>query len=789
MPSKRQPIPALMNGVSQQPASLRHSSQAEEQINCLSSLAKGVEKRPPVEHVAVLAATLPVGYTPAHHFINRDASERYVVTFRRYGVDVYDITNDSAVAVAITSSTMYTMRAVTSATNGRPFRIALDGTDVTATSTIAGSATVVWESADNEEFTSPTLLRTDTASTSAALSWTDATDNGKWVRARTSVWGSGAVNANLAGLNLGYLTTDDATMSDSIRAVTVADYTFVTNTEIVTLMDANTPGGSLTSSVQLFSDLPAAPATNSIHSVEGSSENDFDTYYVKFDGAVYRECLAPGIPDKLELATMPHVLIRIADGTFTFGPGPWEDREVGDGGSNPVPKFVGQAIRHVVFYRNRLGFLASEYVTCSRVGNVPGGYFNFWRSTVQAVVDSDPFDIGMAHSRVADLQHGIVFNKTLLLFSRQTQFVMTSAGVLTPSTATVDPTTEFVSSAKAEPVAIGNNVYFPVDGGGSAQVREYFVDSSALVNDAADITAHVPTYIPATIHNLAGSSNQDILVGLTDGDPASVYAYRFFWDGDSKAQSAWSKWSLTDAVTIHSVEFIDSDLWLVVSYADATYLLRMKFNDDAGKTDIGVPVLLDRRVPLTGSYSVSTGLTTWVLPYDTAADPVFVLGSSFGTSAGFSPTLTRVNATTFTTLGNYSAGPSWCGVGYNQLYRFSEQFPRTTGRSGVASVATIGGRLQLRRMTVRFSNTGAFDATVLAGGRDLQTYPYRASLGTPGLTLGALSLNSGTFAFDIYARSGDVQIDLVNNTWLPSTFLSAEWDGTYSPHAVLPLSN
>ena len=45
-------IPSLINGISQQPATLRLPTQGEIQENGLSHIARGLEKRPCTEHIS-----------------------------------------------------------------------------------------------------------------------------------------------------------------------------------------------------------------------------------------------------------------------------------------------------------------------------------------------------------------------------------------------------------------------------------------------------------------------------------------------------------------------------------------------------------------------------------------------------------------------------------------------------------------------------------------------------------------------------------------------------------------
>ena len=78
MPLITEQISNLINGVSQQPPSLRLASQCETQENGLVTIAEGLKKRPPLEFIAKLSNKTD---TDANvHFINRDENERFVVT-------------------------------------------------------------------------------------------------------------------------------------------------------------------------------------------------------------------------------------------------------------------------------------------------------------------------------------------------------------------------------------------------------------------------------------------------------------------------------------------------------------------------------------------------------------------------------------------------------------------------------------------------------------------------------------------------------------------------------------
>ena len=151
------------------------------------------------------------------------------------------------------------------------------------------------------------------------------------------------------------------------------------------------------------------------------------------------------------LIPCPHVLIRNSDGTFTFKKADWAERQSGDLDSNPLPSFVDRTLNDLFFHRNRLGFVSDENVIFSKASQ----YFDFFSSTATALLDDDPIDVGVSHTKVSILRHAIPFNETLLLFSDKTQFQLGVADILTPETISINQTTEYECSLDAKPVGAG----------------------------------------------------------------------------------------------------------------------------------------------------------------------------------------------------------------------------------------------------------------------------------------------------------------------------------------------
>lgn len=665
-------IPNFFGGVSQQSAASRHVTQCESLVNGDPSIANGLGKRVPTEHLAKLASAQPDNAFV--HFIIRSATQQHMLVITNGALAIYDL---AGVAQTISSP---------------------DG--------------------------------------------------------------------------VGYLTSSNP--REDFAAVTVADYTFIVNKAVTVAMDSATGAGSVTGTVQQFSELPTPiPASGTIYKIEGTPTTNFDNYYVQSNGSVWVETVLPGIQNTFDAATMPFKLTKTGASTFTFEENTWTDRLVGDTDSNPVPSFVGRTISDVFFHRNRLGFVSDEQVILTRSGDP----FNFWAETVTASLDSDPIDAGVSTNTVAILNHAVPFNKSLMLFSTGGQFQLSGGDTLTPKTAKLDPTTEFESSPLARPASAGNSLFFSVPKQRSTGFREYFVDQDTISNDAADIAAHVPNYIPAGVFKLISSTTLDLMLSLNTTERDTIYVYKYYWSGDEKVQSAWHKWTFGEGAVILGAGFVNSMLYLLVNRDGETFLERMVLDWNDKTSTLPFKVLLDRQVELTGIYDAINDWTTWTLPYSKADGVTVVFGDAFGANSGNTPSVTtRPSATTLRAIGDWTAGPCHVGCDYEMRERMSTIYLRDE-----KSVAVLGGTLTLQNLRVWLNDTGYLRAEVSLPGRSLSSYEFTGKkIGT--YILGQLSVTDAAFTFPIDGLNTEVTIDLINDTYLPCNLIMAEWDGNYVNH-------
>ena len=533
--------------------------------------------------------------------------------------------------------------------------------------------------------------------------------------------------------------------------------------------------------VQRFDDLPQHAPNGYIAQVQGDQTNNFDDYYVKFvadsgssstsSSGTWIETARPNIQFEINPSTMPHLLIRQPDGSFTFEQAEWGDRAVGDEFSIPTPTFVGKKLSDIFFFQNRLGVLAGENVVMSRTSE----YFDFFATTARTLLDNDPIDVAASHTKVSLLKHAIPFDSRLLLFSDQTQFILKGADFLTPKNTSILQSTEYEASTTSKPASAGTVVYFPARRGGFTSIREYYVVTDTDRSDATDVTSHIAKYIPDGVYGMTASTTENALVTLTDQDTSTLYIYKFHWAGREKVQSAWCKYTFS-GFEILNAEFIESALYLVGNKAGKTIIGKINF--DAGRFDLDQDYVtrLDFRLAETActrAYSAGTNQTTITTPIALTAPLLVTRGATQGTVIP----IVSSSGTTVVVAGDRSATQFYLGEKYLMKYEFSEPTLKEATANG-GRVAITGGRLQVKHWLLRYQDTGEFQVRVEPNYRDVQLHKLSGrTIGGGTNVLGTTTLSSGDFRFPVLSKSNRLKITIESDSHLPCQFLSAEWEG------------
>ena len=794
MPLINEQISNLINGVSQQPPSLRLASQAEVQENGLSTTAEGLKKRPPLEHVNKLNAhTDTDSYI---HYINRDETEKYIVKvtsdqfdsafstdFTQANLTVTDLAGVAQTVVGFTGANKTYLTLANARDNLQLLSIADTTFIVNKTTTTAKSGTL--GTARNPEgiiflkqatSASTMTVFVNGASVSTVTSSSDATTQiDDIVSDLTTAIGSTFTITKFGSSNV-HITRQNG-----------ADFTLHCNAPESNLI-------AIKDTVVDFTELPSRTKDGFTIRITGEPNSGSDDYWIKHtnssdaDVGEWTETVEPGLANTINPATMPLTLIRTSANTFTLSQVTWTNRVAGDATTAPDPSFIGQKINDLFFHKNRLGFLANENVILSELGE----HYNFYATTATTVLDTAVIDLASPSNEISILHHAIPHNENLLIFSDFSQFKLSefAAGGLTPTNAKLSKLTSYEHDKTVKPIVNGRKIYFSDENDGFSTVREFGVIEDLQEETAENITSHVPSYITGRGFKII--PHDEFLFILSDESMNEIFVYKYLFQNGEKKLSSWSKWKFKSEEQVIGLHVIDYVAYFVVVRPDGTYLDKMTLQDvnlvglTETNTQLSFKPHLDRLKSLQGSYNAGTDKTTWTLPYPDNFGSTFRLIYSAqweGKAGGQVQGVTQPTPTTLIATGDFSAYPVWVGKEYQFLYEFTEPTIKTEVAGRLSSLS--GGTLKIRKFNIDYFKAGFFDMRITAPGRDAFSHTFTGRiLGSTLNKVGTVPFETGNFKKLILADSKGLKIELVSDSYLPCAFTGADWEGNYVVRTV-----
>jgi len=893
MPLINTSLPNLVQGVSQQPATLRFDGQCEEQINALSSVTDGLKKRPNTRYLTNLINS-EIADGAFIHFINRDENEKYVLVIHSNVAEIFNIIDYDSVTLTGTATFavndyLYVppgtkpkdiLKALTVGdttfilNTSKSINRATTKSDAITTSSTTNKALVFIKKGDysteynirikTKYYTSGTLNNGTTFTTGTNNNELSYFLNGS-LPTGTPYVTSGTLSTTLHEFNASFKTLDQSGGSTNLTVgagliakdlrdtiyralrnfatvpsgqqsgsypnfngydgfnttkLTVGDVTEVSSdtnqgtynsiphnsnhSEIIESSKVNhqqyvfeisssddvefeisafdsksgSALGVVYKEVDSISDLPTIAPNDFKVKVRGSAEDNEDDFYVKFETDSGGSDISNGgwVEDvgfdeftTLNNTTLPYKLVNTAENTFNLSAATWNTKQVGDSDSNPFPSFFSgtattgdRKISNMFFFKNRLGFLSEGSIIMSEAGE----YFNFFRTTVRSLLDSDPIDINVASKRVTKLSSAVGFQENLILFGERGQFVLRGGDLLTPKTVSVTPITNYDSDTSTTPLELGSYLYFPFTRGNFTGLREFTVNASTDNYDSAEVTSHVPQYIPANILDIAGSTAENVICLVSSSDTKDMYIYKYYWEGNQKVLSSWSKF--TFPFNIRGIEFVDSDLYIVAAKNGKTELVKLPMEEKLTDANTSFNTYLDMRTEGTiGGGSIA-------LPFvPESGDEIQLYTREHGSTKAGAIIPCTVNGTSVTVSSDYNGTPVWLGIKYQMSYTFSEQLfkqraNRNTSPSGYQRHFLKGG-------TIFFDDTASFKVEVTPKARQTYTNTFTSNI-VGSTTIGTLPIESGSFSFPIMSAARDTQIKIINDSALPGNFQSAEFE-------------
>ncbi len=555
----------------------------------------------------------------------------------------------------------------------------------------------------------------------------------------------------------------------------------------------------------------------------GTTSGNVTVHPVRFGEGVWEECAEPGITTTFDNTTMPIQLKRANPGTYTtinngggttnytngffrFSYPDWGKRDVGDDLTNSEPSFVGHPIQKMIFFRNRICLLSAENVILSRVND----FYNFWVKTAMAISNADPIDLQSSSTYPTKLFDAVENAGGLVIFSASEQFLLSSGAeaLLTPETAKISYASSYAFNEDSNPVSLGTTIGFLNSTAREARFYEIADVSTRGAPTVQEQSKIIAELFPQNLTNVTSSTENQLLLFAVDSTlhtaTNEVWGYKFYEAGDTRAQSAWFRWTLPNNVVFHCMM---DDQYFVVLNTGSTYTLE-KFDIKLSTATpmIGVPpdenrVHLDTKKTFASAdltYDTVNDVTTFTLGagfYSTRTLTAYCITASDAAGKSYDIPASAITGTapnqTVTLPGNWKtsteAGTSNVSVNTDVIigfeYEFEVELPKVfvTRAEGDKSRSETRGSLVLHRMNFDFGDVGVLDITLQRKGRADYTYTVE-SKEYDNINASTAAIASGYIhTIPVYDRNTNLSVFIKSNHPSPATLHSMNWEGDYSP--------
>lgn len=260
---------------------------------------------------------------------------------------------------------------------------------------------------------------------------------------------------------------------------------------------------------------------------------------------------------------------------FVLQPINWTQRAAGDDTTNPFPSFTYNTINEVGFTSGRLVLFSGENMIASGSDDA----FDFFRTTVTQLLDTDRIDVQGNSSMVSDWYAMVHWAEGVWLFAANVQAQLPVEPALSTSTVSIQPLTVYQSQPTLRPLAMDRNIYFsrvrsPKSAQPVTEILRYHRIRYPFQGFIADATTKaIPTYLQGTPTAMVGDPVLEILIVLTTAVPNQMYPYIFHYSEDQQLQmESWSTWEIDPDATILGIDMLSGVLGLVIQRADGVYL-------------------------------------------------------------------------------------------------------------------------------------------------------------------------------------------------------------------------
>ena len=596
----------------------------------------------------------------------------------------------------------------------------------------------------------------------------------------------------------------------------------------------------VTNEIQTIDDLPGQCKHGFVVKVKNSEANE-DDYYLQFEGqngrdgkGSWEECPAPGRLLSFDPAKMPVQLIRQYNGStnkvyFDLKQVTWENCLVGNTTTVPKPSFISTVsgtddddvtkdryINKMIFWRNRLVMLSEEDVILSQ----PGDFFNFWPKSSITYTATDNIDISCSSEFPADIYDGIHTNSGLVLFTKTTQFLLTTdSDVLSPQTAKLNTIASYNFNTNTNPISLGTTIGFLDNAGKYSR----FWEMAQILREGEPIVVDQTKVVSKLFDknlNKISNSRENSIIFFSEKDKNILYGFSYYATSEKRLQQAWFKWNFSGSIQHHCV--LDDSLYIVIrdSGKDTMQRIPIKMDtetlaitDDKDTVDttddITYRIHLDNSkiIPAADVMYASDGRSKIFLPDgfniprissdDKYRKLVIYCHQADTTLPNSDPT---TEAQDSDLIGSYTEtiyqGPDsdgkymvawdgdWTGhdliLGY--LFDMEVEFPTiyTTQTTGDTTISQTNGSLVIHRVKFNFGASGMYTTVLDRIGKPQYTETWEPPLADV-YSANQVGINEQiTQTVPTYEKNKNLTLTLKSSHPAPATLYSMTWEGDFT---------
>lgn len=431
---------------------------------------------------------------------------------------------------------------------------------------------------------------------------------------------------------------------------------------------------------------------------------------------------------------------------------------VGDLDSVPMPFFAGRRISYLGVFQDRLLVGAGAVLHMSETGN----YLNFFRSTLLTSVASDAFQLISRGSEDDELRHDVTYDRDLVIFGRERQYVLSGRVPLTPTNANMPVMSKHSGAGDTAPIAVGGLIFYAKLGNVASSVHQIQPGNVAESPESYLASSQLDRYLSGEGLEMVSVSKPTALFLRTSANPNNLFVFNYLDLQDGRRQDAWHRWQFNaelgdiigmapqrDNLLVFTVRQAFGRIWVVVDRCSMLSELSSTPYLDSWRPWSTVVSGLGSLRPNSGE--------NFVAAYNSASQYRF-----------FGDGLPSVDAV----IAEFGVTGLVVGARQDSYFTLTNPFPRNGNGK-----ALLTGSLTITRYTVNYSSSSGLLGKVTSESGDSVTRQNARYMGSPLNVIGDVIVADGTASVPVGREVKNCEVTIQALDWWPLTVTSIGWTG------------